>query len=53
MGIESKFANRNTDIKSSQVFITPGSLRGGFEYLGIKLVVISDKEKFGAGKSRT
>ncbi|NLL80885.1 MAG: transcription-repair coupling factor [Tissierellia bacterium] len=54
MGIESSFfANRNTDIKSSQVFITPGSLRGGFEYLGIKLVVISDKEVFGAGKSRT
>ena len=54
MGIETSFfADRNTDIKSSQIFITPGSLKGGFEYLGIKLVIISDKEIFGAGKNRS
>ncbi len=53
LGIESSFyADRNAEIKSSQIFITPGSLKGGFEYLGIKLVVISDKEIFGAGKNR-
>ncbi|WFA07742.1 transcription-repair coupling factor [Tissierella sp. Yu-01] len=53
MGIETSFfTDRSTDIKSSQIFITPGSIKGGFEYLGIKLVIISDKEIFGAGKKR-
>lgn len=38
----------NRDIKSSQVFITRGSINSGFEYPDIKMAVISDKEVFGA-----
>ncbi len=54
IGIESSFfPNRDQEIKSGQVFITPGSLRGGFEYTSLKLVVISDKEIFGAGKVKS
>lgn len=54
MGIESSFfLERDSEIKTSQVFITPGSIRGGFEYLGTNLAVISDKEIFGAGRSRS
>ena len=40
------------EIKSSQVFITPGNINGGFEYPHIKLVFISDKEVYGASKER-
>ncbi len=40
------------EIKSSQVFITPGNINGGFEYPYIKLVFISDKEVYGASKER-
>lgn len=40
------------DIKSSQVFITPGSIGGGFEYPHIKLALISDKEIYGSSKER-
>ncbi len=54
MGIESTFMkDKNVEIKSSQVFITPGSIHGGFEYPALKLIVISDKEIFGAGKKKT
>jgi len=53
LGVESSFyAQRDEDIKSGQIFITPGSLKGGFEYSQLKLVVISDKEIFGAGKTK-
>lgn len=53
IGIESSFLpERDHEIKSGQVFITPASLRGGFEYTSLKLVVISDKEIFGAGKAK-
>jgi len=40
--------NYDHDIKSSQVFITPGSINGGFEYPDIKFAAISDKEVFGS-----
>ncbi len=54
MDIEASFfADRNEDIKSNQIFITPGSIKGGFEYSSLKLVVISDKEIFGAGKKKS
>lgn len=43
--------NYNQEIKSSQVFITPGSINGGFEYPDIKFAVISDKEVFGGIRS--
>ncbi|WP_406243835.1 transcription-repair coupling factor [Tissierella carlieri] len=54
LGIESNFMiDKNAEIKSSQVFITPGSIHGGFQYPALKLIVISDKEIFGAGKKKT
>lgn len=54
MGIETSFMmDKDVEIKSSQVFITPGSLQGGFEYPALKLIVISDKEIFGAGKKKS
>ena len=54
MDIESSFLmDKNTEIKSSQVFITPGSIGGGFEYPLLKFIVISDKEIFGAGKKKS
>ena len=40
------------EIKSSQIFISPGTISGGFEYPSIKFIVMSDKEVFGAGKSK-
>lgn len=53
MGVESSFEmKKDKEIKSSQVFITSGSIAGGFEYPNIKYIVISDKEVFGAGKSK-
>ena len=42
--------DENREIKPSQVFITPGSINGGFEYVDLKLAVISDKEIFGTLK---
>ncbi|NLY77892.1 MAG: transcription-repair coupling factor [Tissierellia bacterium] len=38
------------EIKSSQVFIVPGSIHGGFEYSDIKLAVIGDKDIYGSIK---
>lgn len=38
------------EIKSSQVFIVPGSIHGGFEYTDIKLALISDKDIYGSIK---
>lgn len=45
--------DRSMDIKSNQAIITPGSIDGGFEYSGLKLIVISDKEIFGAQKKKS
>ena len=42
----------NRDIKSSQIFITPGSITGGFEYSSIKFAIISEKEIFGSFKEK-
>ncbi len=39
-------------IKSNQAIITPASIHGGFEYSNLKLIVISDKEIFGAQKKK-
>ena len=54
IGVETTFTmERDSEIKSSQVFVTPGSIEGGFEYPDIKFIVMSDKEVFGAAKSKT
>ncbi|MBC8591234.1 transcription-repair coupling factor [Wansuia hejianensis] len=45
--------DRNIEIKSNQLFITPGSIEAGFEYSTLKLILISDKEIFGAQKKKT
>ncbi len=53
LGVESIYVeNANRDIKSSQVFITSGSINGGFEYSNIKFVIISDKEIYGSSKGK-
>lgn len=38
------------EIKSGQVFVTSGSISRGFEYVGLKFAIISDKEVFGTYK---
>ena len=54
MGFESTFVeDENREIKSSQAFITAGSIAGGFEYPQIKLIFISDNEIYGSRKERT
>ena len=54
MGFESTFVeDENREIKSSQAFITAGSIGSGFEYPQIKLVVISDNEIYGSRKERS
>ena len=53
LGVESVYVeDADRDIKSSQVFITSGSINGGFEYSGIKFVIISDKEIYGSSKGK-
>ncbi|MBC8587929.1 transcription-repair coupling factor [Paratissierella segnis] len=53
MNIESSFVeDTNAEIKSGQVFITPGTLKSGFEYSTLKFMVIGDKEVFGVGKKK-
>lgn len=42
--------NLNREIKTSQVFIVPGSIQGGFEYPDIKLAVIGHKDIYGSIK---
>lgn len=54
LGTSSEFhENRDVSISSGQLFITPGTLRSGFEYEGVKLAVISDKDIFGSGRKRS
>lgn len=48
----SYYDNRNDEIKSSQIFVLPNSIKGGFEYPSIKLITFSDNEVFGAGKNK-
>nr|WP_300003658.1 transcription-repair coupling factor [Tissierella sp.] len=53
LGFEISFSEeRDMEIKSNQAIITPGSIHGGFEYSDLKLIVISDKEIFGAQKKK-
>lgn len=42
----------NREIKSSQIFITEGSINRGFEYPKLKFAIISDKEVFGTSKKK-
>ncbi len=42
--------NRDMEIKSSQIIITPGRISSGFEYKSIKFVVITDNEMIGVHK---
>ena len=53
LGFEATYVeDENREIKSSQAFITAGSIGGGFEYPQIKLVFISDNEIYGSRKER-
>lgn len=53
LNIESSFMEDiNTEIKSGQVFVTPGTLKSGFEYSTLKYIVIGEKEIFGVEKKK-
>ncbi|WP_425447819.1 transcription-repair coupling factor [Dethiothermospora halolimnae] len=52
-GIGCKYiSDVDTEIKSSEIYITEGSISKGFEYPKVKLAIISDKEVFGTSKKR-
>ncbi|MBS4534681.1 transcription-repair coupling factor [Clostridium sp. D2Q-14] len=52
-GIECIYSETyDTNIKSSQVVILPGTISAGFEYPRIKYIIISDKEIFGTIKRK-
>ncbi len=54
MGFYPKFyESREKAIKTGQVYITVGTINAGFEYEQVKFAVISDKEIFGSGKTKT
>jgi len=54
IGVTSEFHNqRNFDLKSNQIFITPGTFKSGFEYEGIKFAIISDSEIFGVSRKKS
>lgn len=54
LGIVSEYhSSRNIGIKSNQIFITPGTLKAGFEYEGNKLAIISDREIYGSSRKRS
>ncbi|WP_200804884.1 transcription-repair coupling factor [Anaerosalibacter sp. Marseille-P3206] len=53
-GIECVYVeDSNREIKTSQIFITEGSIHRGFEYPNIKFALISDKEVYGTIKRKT
>lgn len=53
LNIESSFiVDRNEEIKSGQIFITPSSIKSGFEYSTLKFMLIGEKEIFGVGKKK-
>lgn len=53
LGFVSSFSgDRSGEIKSNQAIISPGTIHGGFEYSDLKLIVISDKDIFGAQKKK-
>ena len=50
-GVEATYTDRaDTSLEPSRVYVMRGSINKGFEYPGINLVVISDKEIFGQEK---
>ena len=52
-GIECSFIeDKDTEIKSGQVFVSPGSISAGYEYSTLKFAIISDKEVFGTNKKK-
>ncbi|MDY0235865.1 MAG: transcription-repair coupling factor [Gudongella sp.] len=54
LGIHSEFhETREKSIKTGQIYITIGAINAGFEYEEIKFAVISDKEIFGSGKTKS
>lgn len=54
LGVESTYTDdSNRDIKSSQIFITSGNIKGGFEYSDIKLVFISEQEIYSSVKGKS
>lgn len=51
--VETTFINnRDTEIKSGQVFIHDGSISSGYEYSTLKFAIISDVEVFGTNKKK-
>lgn len=53
LGVETVFVEDGIrEIKSSQIFITPGYIKGGFEYPQIKLLLISSTDIYGSSKRR-
>ena len=44
--------DRDKEIKSGQVFVSAGSINGGYEYSNLKFAIISDKEVFGINKKK-
>ncbi|MEG1284413.1 MAG: transcription-repair coupling factor [Romboutsia sp.] len=51
LGIETTVSRkRDTEIKSSQIIITPGQISSGFMYKSIKFAVITDNEMIGVHK---
>ncbi len=51
LGLETSLSKkRDMEIKSSQIIITPAQINSGFEYKGIKFVVITDNEMIGVHK---
>lgn len=53
LGLECSYVDdNNREIKTSQVFITTGSITRGFEYSDIKFAIISEGEIYGTYKER-
>ena len=51
LGLETTVSRkRDIEIKSSQIIIIPAQISSGFEYKGIKFVVITDNEMIGVNK---
>jgi transcription-repair coupling factor (superfamily II helicase) len=54
LGVQSEFyETREKTIKTGQIYITVGAINAGFEYEEVKFAVISDKEIFGSGKTKS
>lgn len=54
LGVESTYVrDSNRDIRSGQVFITTGKIKGGFEYTDIKFAFISEQEIYSSVKEKS